>query len=106
MTSQRIAIVGMGGVFPGAADLAGFWDNILAACDCAEEVPAGRWILDKADVYASGISPDKVNSTRACLVDPFRVDAEGLDIDREVLAGLDPLFHLLLHAGRQAWQDA
>jgi acyl transferase domain-containing protein/3-hydroxymyristoyl/3-hydroxydecanoyl-(acyl carrier protein) dehydratase len=104
-TSQRIAIVGMGGVFPGASNLVEFWDNIQAARDCAQEVPDDRWLLDKKDVYAREVSPDKVNSIRGCFVDSFTLDPEGLDIDKAILARLDPMFHLLLHAGRQAWED-
>jgi len=105
--NQRIAIVGVGGVFPGAADLNEFWENILCARDCSREPPVGRWSLKLEDVYeATGPKPDKVYSKRACFVDSMHPDIEGLDIDDEVLAELDPMFHLLLHAGNQAWRDA
>lgn len=105
--NQSIAIVGMGGVFPGAADLNEFWENILGAKDCSREPPAGRWLLPLEDVYdADGPQPDKVYSKRACFVDGFKPDIQGLDIDGKFLAGLDPMFHLLLHAGNQAWRDA
>jgi PfaB family protein len=105
--NQRIAIVGVGGVFPGAADLNEFWENILSARDCSREPPAGRWSLKLEDVYeTNGPKPDKVYSKRACFVDSMQPDTEGMDIDDEVLSGLDPMFHLLLHAGNQAWRDA
>ncbi len=105
--NQSIAIVGMGGVFPGAADLNEFWENILGAKDCSREPPAGRWLLPLEDVYdADGPQPDKVYSKRACFVDGFKPDIQGLDIDGKFLTGLDPMFHLLLHAGNQAWRDA
>ena len=105
--NQRIAIVGVGGVFPGATDLNEFWENILIARDCSREPPEGRWSLALEDVYDSnGPQPDKVYSKRACFVDNFKADIEGLGIDAELLASLDPMFHLLLHAGNQAWRDA
>ncbi|MBT7952766.1 MAG: type I polyketide synthase, partial [Gammaproteobacteria bacterium] len=105
--NQRIAIVGVGGVFPGAADLNEFWENILIARDCSREPPEGRWSLALEDVYdAKGPQADKVYSKRACFVENFKADIDGLDIDAELLTSLDPMFHLLLHAGNQAWRDA
>ena len=43
---ERIAIVGIGGVFPGACDLDEFWQNILSAKDSAIDVGTDRWRLD------------------------------------------------------------
>ncbi|MGW7491699.1 beta-ketoacyl synthase N-terminal-like domain-containing protein, partial [Streptomyces sp. NPDC054786] len=37
------AIVGMGALFPGAADLAAYRRNLLAGTDCITDVPPGRW---------------------------------------------------------------
>ncbi len=105
--NQSIAIVGIGGVFPGAKDLTAFWENIVSARDCAREPPPGRWLLPLEDVYeAGGPKPDKVYSKRACFVDDFQVDLSGLNIDENELASLDPMSHLLLHAAGQAWRDS
>ena len=41
-----------------------------------------------------------------CFVEGFELDPEGLDLDPALLARLDPMFHLALHAGRAAWRDA
>ena len=49
---------------------------------------------------------DKLTSIRACLLDSFTSDSEGLAVDQQIFRSLDPLFHVLLHAGREAWQDA
>ncbi|MCY1033270.1 amino acid adenylation domain-containing protein [Corallococcus sp. BB11-1] len=38
-----IAIIGLSGRYPGARDLAAFWDNLRAGRDCVTEVPASRW---------------------------------------------------------------
>lgn len=97
----------MGGVFPGAGDLDQFWDNISSARDLTREPPPGRWLLSLADAYdGSGPQPDKVYSKRACFVEDLAVDKTGLDIEDGLLAQLDPMFHLLLQAGGQAWRDA
>ncbi|MCH8977234.1 MAG: hypothetical protein IH909_06385, partial [Proteobacteria bacterium] len=111
---QRIAIVGIGGLFPGAdgstdQHLEEFWKNIQTARDCTREVPADRWLLKKEDArtvdQTSELTADKVNSSRGCFLDSFQLNTDNLDIDKEILEQLDPLFHLLLHAGQEAWLD-
>jgi len=102
-----IAIVGIGGVFPQSLTLDQFWSNIRDGIDTSHEVPPERWLLDVEDAYDSRIAqPDKVYSKRGCFVEGFQLDPEGLNLDRALIAELDPVFHLCLHAGRQAWQDA
>ncbi len=101
-----IAIVGMGGVFPGAMDCAQLWEHVAAGRSMSREVPAGRWAISMADAYAEKLAADKVYSKRGCFVDDFVCDVEGLKISRAELDRLDPMFHLLLHAGRAAWRDA
>ena len=44
--SERVAIVGIGGVFPGAPDPERFWSNVAAGVDATSEVPPGRWSID------------------------------------------------------------
>ena len=41
--SADIAIVGMSGILPGAADLEQFWENLVAGQDSVTEVPPDRW---------------------------------------------------------------
>ena len=36
--TERIAIVGVGGIFPGAPDLATFWTNISTGIDAGRDV--------------------------------------------------------------------
>jgi acyl transferase domain-containing protein/3-hydroxymyristoyl/3-hydroxydecanoyl-(acyl carrier protein) dehydratase len=103
--SSQIAIVGMGAVFPNSGSIEEFWQHVLAGRSLSREVPEGRWPLSTADAYAPDIAPDKVYSTRGCFVDGFRCDPEGLAIDPALLERLDPLFHILLRAGRDAWRD-
>jgi acyl transferase domain-containing protein/3-hydroxymyristoyl/3-hydroxydecanoyl-(acyl carrier protein) dehydratase len=105
--SERVAVVGIGGVFPGAADPEGFWANVAAGVDATREVPPGRWTLDPAVAYDPRVgAPDRVYATRGGFVEGFRLDPEGLDLDPALVARLDPMFHLALHAGRAAWRDA
>ena len=41
-----IAIIGMSGAFPMAADLSAFWENLKTGRNCITEIPAERWSLD------------------------------------------------------------
>lgn len=99
-----IAVVGMGCVFPGAMDLAQFWRNIVGCVDQTREVPAGRWVMCPSRAHAEGVAPDRVLSTRACFVDDFAFDPTGLGVDSRLIDQLDPLYKMVLHAGRDAWQ--
>ncbi|MFN3430710.1 MAG: beta-ketoacyl synthase N-terminal-like domain-containing protein, partial [Candidatus Sericytochromatia bacterium] len=107
MSASRIAIVGIGGVFPGAPDLAAYWTNVVGGVSASATVPDHRWPVPPDEAYdpAKG-APDKAYSKRACLIDGFTFDPTGFAIAPEALEGLDPAFHLALHAGRLAWSDA
>jgi acyl transferase domain-containing protein/3-hydroxymyristoyl/3-hydroxydecanoyl-(acyl carrier protein) dehydratase len=104
---QRVAIVGIGGIFPQSATLEQFWSNIEQAIDTAREVPPGRWILAPKDAFDPNVgTQDRAYSLRGCFIEGFEFDPEGLQLDAELIAQLDPMCHLALHAGRQAWRDA
>ena len=101
-----IAVVGLGGLFPQAPDLDAFQRNIQAKCDASRPVPPGRWVLDPQSAYDPVLSLDKVYSTHACFVEGFRFDPAGLQLDADTRRGLDPLYEMVLHVGRQAFDDA
>jgi acyl transferase domain-containing protein/3-hydroxymyristoyl/3-hydroxydecanoyl-(acyl carrier protein) dehydratase len=104
--SQRVAIVGIGGVFPGAPDLERFWALVASGRDATRDVPPGRWLLDPSDAFDPRVAaPDRVYSTRGGFVEEFRFDPEGLDLDPGLVDRLDPMFRLALQAGRAAWRD-
>src|SRR5512138_3368059 len=100
--ARSIAIVGIGGIFPDAPDLNHFWDNIRSARSAVRDVPDGRWQIPVGTAYDPEVGkPDHVYSRRGCFIDeiPPLAGLTGLQIDTALLAELDPLFHLLIHAG-------
>jgi PfaB family protein len=106
-STERIAIVGLGGIFPGAPDLDVFWSNLAAGVDSGRHVPAGRWYLSPEKAYAPWPpQPDRVYSTWGCFIEGFEFDPTGLDLDPVLLSKLDPMFHLGLHAARAAFRNA
>ncbi|MDG4810842.1 SDR family NAD(P)-dependent oxidoreductase [Micromonospora sp. WMMD1120] len=45
--AEPIAVIGLGGRYPQAADLDEFWRNLAEGRDCVTEVPADRWDVDR-----------------------------------------------------------
>ena len=100
--NDTIAIVGMSGLFPGALDTSALWANVCAKFDATREVSPGRWIAGPDAMLRPGHQPDKTYSARCCLLPDFQFDPDGLDLDPGFARSLDPLYHVLLHAGREA----
>src|SRR5262245_20177985 len=105
--ADAIAIVGLGGLFPGAGTLDQLWANIRDGIDATSDVPHDRWLIDPSQAFDPRIAlEDHVYSTRVGVVDRPRLDASAFALDPSVFEQLDPLFHLALHAAREAWRDA
>ncbi len=103
MKRPPIAIVGFAGVFPGADSVEKFWQNIIDKKSRAIEIPESRLIAPMDSLYHPTPMPDKALSKRACLITDFAFDPSGFNIDSSLLSELDPLYHLVLHAGREAF---
>jgi PfaB family protein len=104
-TRRTIAIVGLGCVFPDAPNAASFWKLVRQARSVATDPPVGRWPGTPESLAQTQLQPDRLISTKACFVDPSP-PFESSKLADMGLNQLDPLFHLLLHAGHQAWDDA
>lgn len=92
----------MAGVFPGASTLDRFWHNIVHKKDACGDIPANRWAGRPADMVSSLPTPDKAFHRRGCVIQEFTFDPDGFAMPAELLSSLDPMYHLVLHAGRQA----
>ena len=103
---RPIDIVGQSCVLPGALDPATLADNLFAGRDAVKPVPEGRWDVRMDDVLGDG--PDRTWSTAGGYVEGFASVWNPSDflVPADELAGLDPLFHWVLHAGRAALRDA
>jgi acyl transferase domain-containing protein/enoyl-CoA hydratase/carnithine racemase/aryl carrier-like protein len=96
--SQAIAVIGMAGQFPKAADVDEFWDNLAAGRDCISEVPAQRWRLDRH--YQPGAAvPGKTNSKWLGALDDYdRFDPLFFNISPTEAECMEPQQRLFLQA--------
>ncbi|MEV6689664.1 polyketide synthase, partial [Streptomyces sp. NPDC051130] len=104
------AIVGMGAVFPGAADLAGYRRNLLAGTDCIGDVPPGRWdpqVYYDPDGAGGPVAGDRFYCRRGGFVDGLAAfDPTRFGIMPAAVEGAEPDQMLALHATAEAIADA
>ena len=100
--TDKIAVVGLAGIFPGAHDVKAFGKNILAKKEAIRDVPPQRWAVPAERVHSHSHGPDTAASKRAGIITGFKFDPHGFRVAPELLLRLDPLHHLALSAGKQA----
>ncbi|MET0336255.1 MAG: beta-ketoacyl synthase N-terminal-like domain-containing protein, partial [Caulobacter sp.] len=100
-----IAIVGMGCLFPGAADLEQFWKNVRDGVDAISKVPATRWDPIYYDPASS--AADRFYCDRGGFVDEHaNFDPLSFGVLPKVLGSTDPEQLLTLKVGVEALRDA
>ncbi|MEV0689369.1 SDR family NAD(P)-dependent oxidoreductase [Streptomyces sp. NPDC050388] len=100
-----IAIVGIAGRYPKAANVAEFWENLKAGRDCVTEVPESRWPRDTFDGERTP-SGRKMSAWGGFLDDVDCFDAEFFGIPADEAALLDPQERLFLEVCWEAIEDA
>ena len=109
MSFAPVAIVGQGCVLPGALSPDELWRLAVEAKVVIGPAPAGRWGIDPSLVLASNPKDihDRTLHDRGGYVQGFDkvFDPHGFAVSAEQIGPLDPLFHWLLHAGREALRD-
>ena len=105
---ERVAIVGMSGLLPGASDLAAFWSNVRSGRDCSSDPPPGRWPIEPRKLLdPRPVAPDRVPSLRGYyLIATLASGDRGDGSRRPPLDEFDAVFHVALHIGNQAWRNA
>ncbi|MEU4646645.1 SDR family NAD(P)-dependent oxidoreductase [Nocardia fluminea] len=97
LADNPVAIVGLSGLFPMAANFRDFWQNVVDAADCMSDVPATHWNLD--DYYdADPTAPDKTYCRRGGFVPemPFSVTEFGLPPNQLEVTTVVQLLSLLV----------
>ncbi|MFJ4187795.1 SDR family NAD(P)-dependent oxidoreductase [Kitasatospora sp. NPDC089509] len=103
---EPIAVIGISGRYPGAADLEQFWRNLAAGRDCVTEVPADRWDADALydpDPAAPGRSYGRWGGF---LDDVDSFDSLFFQISPKQARSMDPQERLFLETAWSALEDA
>ena len=102
---MAIAIVSAGIRFPQARSLAAFWQHIAAGRDLSTQVSHDRWPLASEVLESpSRRGQDAITHHRLYEVRDWRENSATFGLQPGFLEGLDPLFHLCLGAGFEAWK--
>ncbi|WP_159030248.1 type I polyketide synthase [Streptomyces sp. CB01201] len=101
-----VAVVGLGCRFPQAADVGGFWQNLLANTDSVVPVPAARFDVEPLHSPTPGVPGRTVSRHGGFLDDPFAFDAAFFGISPAEAASMDPQHRLLLPVVWEALEDA
>jgi acyl transferase domain-containing protein/NAD(P)H-dependent flavin oxidoreductase YrpB (nitropropane dioxygenase family) len=100
-----VAIIGMHCVFPQAADVRAYWENILRKVYAIREIPPERW--DWKEYFdATPGARDKIYSRWGGFIDPIPFDPISFKIPPNALKAIDPLQLFPLVVTRGALEDA
>ncbi|MBJ6800868.1 type I polyketide synthase [Geomonas propionica] len=101
----QLAIIGIGCLFPQAADKNAYWANIKDGVDAITEVPSTHWPLD-AYYDEDQKSPDRTYGRRGGFLSPVDFNPMEFNIPPNVLEAIDTSQLLGLVAAGQALKDA
>ncbi|MCM1984976.1 type I polyketide synthase [Lyngbya confervoides] len=90
---EAIAVIGMGGRFPGAPTLKAFWDLLKNGNDAIIEVPASRWNVDNVDPFSDIELPARWGGF---IEDIDQFDPKFFGISPREASAMDPQQRLLL----------
>jgi acyl transferase domain-containing protein/acyl carrier protein len=100
-----LAIVGIGCLFPGAGDVAGYWANIVKGADGITEVPPGYWRPEDY-FHADPKRPDFTYASRGGFLSPVAFNPAAYGIAPNSIEATDTAQLLGLIAAQQALEDA
>jgi polyketide synthase PksL len=106
IADDPIAIIGVAGRYPMAADLDEFWANLAAGRDCIEEVPRERWTIE--NYYdPQRMTPGKTsNKWGGFIRDMDRFDPVFFNISPLEAGYMDPQERLFLETVWHTLEDA
>lgn len=102
---ERVAIIGMSCRFPGAPDIAAFWENLTTGRCSITEVPSSRWDVDR--FYRATPQPGMSVSRWGGFLDGVEsFDAGYFGMSDAEASALDPAIRLFLEAAATGLADA
>ncbi|WP_103865511.1 SDR family NAD(P)-dependent oxidoreductase [Aquimarina sp. I32.4] len=105
-SSERIAVIGMSGRFPGSPNLDSFWDNLKNNKDLIEEIPKERW--DWKAYYGNSQEVDGKTKAKwgGFIEDVDKFDPLFFNISPREAELMDPQQRITLEAVYHALEDS
>ncbi|MCW3465913.1 SDR family NAD(P)-dependent oxidoreductase [Chitinophaga nivalis] len=104
--TEKIAIVGMSGRYPQAADLRAYWDNIAAGRDCVTTIEKDRWDVDAYYKAGGEKTGDVYSRWLGALEDIDKFDPLFFNISPSEAELMDPQHRILLEECWKSLEDA
>ncbi len=101
-----VAIIGLSGKYPQAANLDEFWDNLVEGKDCVTEVPKNRWNIDDYYNPEKGIAGKSYSKWGGFIDNPFHFDPLFFNISPKEAKWADPQERLFLQSVYETIEDA
>lgn len=102
---EKIAIIGMSGHFPGADNLATYWDNLKKGVFSVKVAPKTRWDVDA--YYSPEPAPGKTVSKWGGYLENIEdYDPDYFRIRQEEAASVDPLIRQFLEVSAECFNHA
>ncbi|WP_338862076.1 amino acid adenylation domain-containing protein [Mycetohabitans rhizoxinica] len=104
--NEPIAIIGLAGRFPGAADIDSFWNNLKNGVDSISEIPAERW--EHSKYYSRDRSlKGKIHTKWGGFIDDIdRFDPLFFNISPRDAERMDPQERIFLETAWRTLEDA
>jgi acyl transferase domain-containing protein/thioester reductase-like protein len=101
---EGIAIIGLGGIFPQAKNVAEFWDNVVTEKDCLSDIVPERW--DPAVFANHGPIPDQTSGKLAGVIQDIHFEEIRFRIPPLTAKTMDRTQKMVLLAAEEALRDA
>ncbi|MGB8190761.1 MAG: type I polyketide synthase, partial [Chitinophagaceae bacterium] len=103
---EEIAVIGLSGRYPGAKNIAAFWENLKAGKDSISEIPADRWAIHGFYDEEKGKEGKSYSKWGGFIPDVDKFDALFFNITPREAELMDPQERLFLQAAWEAIEDA
>lgn len=104
--NNKIAVIGMSGLFPGSDNLESFWDNLLEKRDCRTEASAKQMGRDPKAFLGKQGEDDRFYCLQGGYIDGFEMDASSLALSDLELKNLDDVYQWSLYVARESLRDS
>ncbi len=103
---RAIAVIGLAGRFPGAADVASFWEQLRAGYDAISEIPQERWDASRLYSAEQDTTGRSYSKWGGFLEGLYQFDPLFFRLSPREAEAMDPQQRLMLEVAWEALEDA